>query len=231
MQPRLYEDARQGLWTRWIKQAGCGWGLSLLMFLIEYNVINLFPKAHCISVTIHSKIPKPRLIFILVVGMGSRFPCRIQAPWNFSWTFCERANYGVDGDCHSCVCPMTIGPQGVLCHEQIYWPPLSCRVQLDIIRTLKMSEEHLFKAVHPFNRANLFYEVPHEMFLFDNFDNAYTGPIYIDHGLRFADERHLWLHLHTSSTTKKALVWNYILQDARYMRWVICLPPRAGSEC
>ncbi|KAJ7741355.1 ATP-dependent DNA helicase [Mycena metata] len=32
-------------------------------------------------------------------------------------------------------------------------------VQLDIIRTLGMSEEHLVKVVHPFNRANLFYEV------------------------------------------------------------------------
>lgn len=32
-------------------------------------------------------------------------------------------------------------------------------VQLDIIRTLKMSEQHLFKVVHPFNRPNLFYEV------------------------------------------------------------------------
>ncbi|KAJ7133631.1 P-loop containing nucleoside triphosphate hydrolase protein [Mycena epipterygia] len=32
-------------------------------------------------------------------------------------------------------------------------------VQLDIIRSLGMSEEHLVKVVHPFNRANLFYEV------------------------------------------------------------------------
>ncbi|KAJ6612253.1 P-loop containing nucleoside triphosphate hydrolase protein [Mycena sp. CBHHK59/15] len=32
-------------------------------------------------------------------------------------------------------------------------------VQLDIIRSLGMSEEHLFKVIHPFNRANLFYEV------------------------------------------------------------------------
>ncbi|KAJ7078605.1 ATP-dependent DNA helicase [Mycena belliarum] len=32
-------------------------------------------------------------------------------------------------------------------------------VQLDIIRSLGMSEEHLVKVTHPFNRANLFYEV------------------------------------------------------------------------
>ncbi|KAF8215005.1 P-loop containing nucleoside triphosphate hydrolase protein, partial [Mycena galopus ATCC 62051] len=32
-------------------------------------------------------------------------------------------------------------------------------VQRDIIRSLGMSEEHLVKVVHPFNRANLFYEV------------------------------------------------------------------------
>ncbi|KAJ7728830.1 ATP-dependent DNA helicase [Mycena maculata] len=32
-------------------------------------------------------------------------------------------------------------------------------VQLDIIRSLGMSEEHLVKVVHPFNRANLYYEV------------------------------------------------------------------------
>jgi superfamily II DNA helicase RecQ len=33
------------------------------------------------------------------------------------------------------------------------------RVQEDIIRSLKMSREHLYKAVHPFNRANLYYEI------------------------------------------------------------------------
>ncbi|KAF8895592.1 P-loop containing nucleoside triphosphate hydrolase protein [Infundibulicybe gibba] len=32
-------------------------------------------------------------------------------------------------------------------------------VQDDIIRSLKMSEDRLFRALHPFNRANLFYEV------------------------------------------------------------------------
>ncbi|TFY65529.1 hypothetical protein EVJ58_g1919 [Rhodofomes roseus] len=32
-------------------------------------------------------------------------------------------------------------------------------VQDDIVRNLNMSEEELFKVVHPFNRANLFYEV------------------------------------------------------------------------
>ena len=32
-------------------------------------------------------------------------------------------------------------------------------VQKDIIKSLKLSEEHLFRALHPFNRANLFYEV------------------------------------------------------------------------
>ncbi|GBE85105.1 ATP-dependent DNA helicase [Sparassis crispa] len=32
-------------------------------------------------------------------------------------------------------------------------------VQEDIVRSLKMSTDNLFKAVHPFNRANLFYEV------------------------------------------------------------------------
>ncbi|KAG1906679.1 P-loop containing nucleoside triphosphate hydrolase protein [Suillus fuscotomentosus] len=32
-------------------------------------------------------------------------------------------------------------------------------VQTDIIRSLKMSEERLFTALHPFNRANLFYDI------------------------------------------------------------------------
>ncbi|KAG8816951.1 hypothetical protein FRC18_000746, partial [Serendipita sp. 400] len=32
-------------------------------------------------------------------------------------------------------------------------------VQDDIVSSLKMSRDHLFKVVHPFNRANLFYEV------------------------------------------------------------------------
>ncbi|KAF8505247.1 ATP-dependent DNA helicase [Hysterangium stoloniferum] len=32
-------------------------------------------------------------------------------------------------------------------------------VQDDIVASLKMSEEHMYKAVHPFNRSNLFYEV------------------------------------------------------------------------
>ncbi|KAF8799355.1 ATP-dependent DNA helicase [Phlegmacium glaucopus] len=32
-------------------------------------------------------------------------------------------------------------------------------VQKDIVKSLKLSEEHLFRALHPFNRVNLFYEV------------------------------------------------------------------------
>jgi superfamily II DNA helicase RecQ len=32
-------------------------------------------------------------------------------------------------------------------------------VQDDIMASLKMCKDHLFKVVHPFNRANLFYEV------------------------------------------------------------------------
>lgn len=32
-------------------------------------------------------------------------------------------------------------------------------VQLDIVKSLGMSLDHLYKVVHPFNRANLFYEV------------------------------------------------------------------------
>lgn len=32
-------------------------------------------------------------------------------------------------------------------------------VQEDIIASLKLSREHLFKCVMPFNRKNLFYEV------------------------------------------------------------------------
>ena len=34
-----------------------------------------------------------------------------------------------------------------------------CRVQDDVIRSLKMAPNRLFIAVHPFNRANLYYEV------------------------------------------------------------------------
>jgi hypothetical protein len=33
------------------------------------------------------------------------------------------------------------------------------RVQQNIVDILQLSKEHLFKVVHPFNRANLFYEV------------------------------------------------------------------------
>ncbi|TFK52140.1 ATP-dependent DNA helicase [Heliocybe sulcata] len=33
------------------------------------------------------------------------------------------------------------------------------RVQDDIVRSLRMSQEHLYKVVHPFNRANLYYEI------------------------------------------------------------------------
>lgn len=39
------------------------------------------------------------------------------------------------------------------------------KVQADIIENLRMSHEHLFKVVHPFNRANLFYEVRYLPFL------------------------------------------------------------------
>ena len=33
------------------------------------------------------------------------------------------------------------------------------RVQSDIIQSLKMDREHLYQALQPFNRDNLFYEV------------------------------------------------------------------------
>jgi superfamily II DNA helicase RecQ len=36
---------------------------------------------------------------------------------------------------------------------------LLCRVQDDIVRTLRMAPDRLLKFVHPFNRPNLFYEV------------------------------------------------------------------------
>lgn len=39
---------------------------------------------------------------------------------------------------------------------------MSSSVQVDIIRSLRMSEQNMFKAIHPFNRANLFYEVRRE---------------------------------------------------------------------
>ena len=32
-------------------------------------------------------------------------------------------------------------------------------VQSDILRSLNMTDDRLFKALHPFNRANLYYEV------------------------------------------------------------------------
>jgi len=51
-------------------------------------------------------------------------------------------------NCYSCLQP---------CQFAIYDHGSS--VQTDIIRNLKMSEERLFTAVHPFNRANLFYEI------------------------------------------------------------------------
>ncbi|KIO20767.1 hypothetical protein M407DRAFT_219952, partial [Tulasnella calospora MUT 4182] len=38
-------------------------------------------------------------------------------------------------------------------------------VQDDIVKNLKMSKDHLFKVVHPFNRENLFYEVRYLPFL------------------------------------------------------------------
>lgn len=41
----------------------------------------------------------------------------------------------------------------------ICWVDHYFSVQKDIIKSLKLSEEHLFRALHPFNRANLFYEV------------------------------------------------------------------------
>lgn len=38
-------------------------------------------------------------------------------------------------------------------------PAWNLSVQDDIVRSLNMLEEDLFKVIHPFNRANLFYEV------------------------------------------------------------------------
>lgn len=38
-------------------------------------------------------------------------------------------------------------------------PDIVTSVQEDIMSSLKMCTDHLFKVVHPFNRANLLYEV------------------------------------------------------------------------
>ena len=55
----------------------------------------------------------------------------------------------------------------------IYSLIVSLRVQDDIVSSLRMSPDHLFKVVHPFNRPNLFYEVSpslrHTAFVFLRF--------------------------------------------------------------
>ncbi|KAF9493601.1 ATP-dependent DNA helicase [Pleurotus eryngii] len=56
-----------------------------------------------------------------------------------------------------------MGPLFRQCFSQVPITALTATatpsVQVDIIRSLRMSEKNMFKAIHPFNRANLFYEV------------------------------------------------------------------------
>ncbi|KDQ25684.1 hypothetical protein PLEOSDRAFT_160303 [Pleurotus ostreatus PC15] len=56
-----------------------------------------------------------------------------------------------------------MGPLFRQCFSQVPITALTATatpsVQLDIIRSLRMSEKNMFKAIHPFNRPNLFYEV------------------------------------------------------------------------
>ncbi|EMD39586.1 hypothetical protein CERSUDRAFT_111898 [Gelatoporia subvermispora B] len=48
-------------------------------------------------------------------------------------------------------------------------------VQDDIVRSLKMAEDHMLKVVHPFNRSNLFYEV---QYLASSYQDAHMSEIH-----------------------------------------------------
>lgn len=86
----------------------------------------------------------------LFLGMGSRFSRRISAHWKIPRALSRCSNHGSHCDCHS----------GVSCSifKFIITEPAPS-VQKDIIKSLKFDQTHLFVALHPFNRENLFYEV------------------------------------------------------------------------
>jgi len=87
---------------------------------------------------------------LLFPGMGPRFSRRISTHWEIPRALFWCSNHGSYCDCHSGV------------SRSILWfihTKPSPSVQKDIISSLKFDQTHLFVALHPFNRENLFYEV------------------------------------------------------------------------
>lgn len=86
-------------------------------------------------------------------------------------------------------------------------------VQDDIVQSLKMSKDHLFKVVHPFNRFNLFYEVSNKPSSSDHLSlSPYDlGSIYIQPRPERSAGGHLQLHIDTPSKTKFSFYWHHIL--------------------
>lgn len=86
--------------------------------------------------------------------MGSWLSSRLQKIGHFSDTISWRPHHGTHSNSNPIV-------SCTLCIDEpwLFTPCIRCRVQQNIVESLKLSTTHLFKVVHPFNRANLFYEV------------------------------------------------------------------------
>lgn len=126
--------------------------------------------------------------------MGSRFQRRVSQARFFSGTFSRCPNHGFNGDCHQKV------PQPL---EQSFTLSPLVSVQRDIIRSLKMVEDKLFTAVHPFNRANLFYEVRRSIipFLLARPQACWSGAVQVGARVALSDARYPGIHPVLASAT------------------------------
>ena len=83
--------------------------------------------------------------------MGPWLSGWISTSWYLSRQVYQRANNGPHSHRHSWVCTVL---------RRCGLPLMTIlSVQRDILQSLKMNQERIFHALHPFNRANLFYEV------------------------------------------------------------------------
>jgi hypothetical protein len=124
--------------------------LRFLGYIILYTCTGM--KAHCISVGLAVMLSQRSISYF--AGMGPRLPGRISSSWDFSREICRCSDHGLNRNCKSRVSSF------YLCSRMLLICCLRTdSVQEDVISTLRMSPQHLFKVLHPCNRSNLYYEV------------------------------------------------------------------------
>jgi len=98
------------------------------------------------------------------------------------------------------------------------------RVQRDIITSLKLDQNYLFVALHPFNRSNLYYEVCPLFFLFLLFVNVVSGSILVKSSAFESNGRNFGIHYDNIPSPGTTILRNHLLPFSQVMRRALGIP-------